>query len=240
LSAKGQIDSAISFFEFALAMDTTILGLEHKNVARDFGHLGTAWALKGNFEIAIPCYERALSIYSTFLSTTHSKPKDLLQKLAIAYQLWGWELLQNKRLDKAVLLFEKAKDYAHKGGHLDLLISCLRDLGNAQKQLGNYLDAVKSLDFGLSKADSLATIFLESEKALPDSIKSSDSCLATRDAMLQRPMIRQLQCHKIGCLYGMGRRKEAKSLTKQLIREATAIKDEVLLQYLKNDGWLKK
>ena len=57
--------------------------------------------------------------------------------------------------------------------------------------------------------------------------------------MLLRPILRQLDFHKITALAALGRKKEAKSLAKQLIPEAIAAKDEEVLHLLKDAGWMR-
>ena len=53
-------------------------------------------------------------------------------------------------------------------------------------------------------------------------------------------VLRRMRYHKVGCLAGLGHKKEAEALAKQVQVEAEAAKDQRTLDDLKNDGWIKE
>lgn len=52
-------------------------------------------------------------------------------------------------------------------------------------------------------------------------------------------LIRCLRYHRLGCLDGLGRKKEAEAEAPALYQEAVAAQDERTAEDLKKDGWVR-
>lgn len=237
---QGQLDKSKECLNMALGIDTLIFGFDHPHVGMFFGSMGTTLRLKGEYEESIRYIEQAYDILSRFCEPWQQPMQTAFRELALSANLRGLQLMQQGNFSKALPHFEKALLNIDSTSNVGFSILCLKNIGSTRKQMGNFQGGLASLDEGVRRADSLSTAFLIAEASLTDSIKSTEKYLSQRDSLLQRPILRQLYYHKIGCLQGIGQSKSAKKLAQELTRMARRAKDEEILQLLKDDGWLKE
>ncbi|MCI0580396.1 MAG: tetratricopeptide repeat protein, partial [Chloroflexi bacterium] len=81
LQAQKDYDGARAAFERALAIDETIFGPDHPNVAVRANNLGRTLQAQGEYEAARATYERALFIFEQKLGPDHPHTQLVCQNL---------------------------------------------------------------------------------------------------------------------------------------------------------------
>ena len=107
-----------------------------------------------------------------------------------------------------------------------------------QKHLQKFEEGLQSLDAGLQKVAQLREELdqLIHEQLTPEML--NDPIMQAKIAELRKlPLIHRMQFHKVGCLKGLNRNKEAKALAKQLWQEGIEAKDTRLLEDLRKEGY---
>ena len=139
------------------------------------------------------------------------------------------QLSGKKEYTEALGYFQKALQNAQKAGDDALLLTCLNNIGSMQKFLKQYEGGLQSLDAGLQKSAQRNREIDQANKGqLTPQVLDNPEVQAT---------LRQMQYHKIGCLKGLKRKKEAKVLAKQLWKESIKANDTRLLEDLKKEGY---
>jgi tetratricopeptide (TPR) repeat protein len=144
----GRYDSAIKFFEKALAIDLETHGPEHPDVATCWNNLGLTWLGKGKVDKAIEYYKKALSSILKTLGPDH-------YHVATGWNNLGDAWRQKGEYDKAIEYLEKALDSNLQAFGPDHPYVAIRwsNLGSAWQDKGEVDKAIeyyeKALDSGL-------------------------------------------------------------------------------------------
>ncbi|HOY19462.1 MAG TPA: tetratricopeptide repeat protein [Haliscomenobacter sp.] len=208
-SSKREYDKAIRYYEKALQIDLKALGEDHPNVATRYHNLGKVWSLKGEYDKAIGYYEKCQAIFDPFLPLTHPNQRITAQNLSSAANYRGMQLFSEKNYQEALTYFQKAFKNAQKASDDAFSLTCLNNMGSMQKHLKQYAEGLQSLDTGLQKAAEMKDLAI----------------------------MRRMQYHKVGCLKGLNRNKEADALAKQLWQEGIESNDTRLLEDLRKEGY---
>ncbi len=123
---KGEVDTAIAYFEKALAIREKSLPADHPDIAISLNNLGVAWRGKGEVDTAIAYHEQALAIRKKSLPADHPAIAASLNNLGNAWDNKG-------EYDKAIAYHEQALAIYKKSlpaDHRDVAAS-LNNLGNA-------------------------------------------------------------------------------------------------------------
>lgn len=210
--SKGEYTKAIEYYKNALQINLSIFGKEHPNIATNYNNLGFAHNAKKEHGKAVKYYDSCLVILSKFFKPTHIYPKGTAKNLSHAAYNKGMELYKEKKYQKAIGYLQKSLENTKMTENILLFLNCLNSIGATQKHLKKYDEGLQSLNEGLQKA--------------------------TRLGVNNPPLIRRMQYHKVGCLKGLKRKKEAKALAEQLWEEGSKANDKRLLEDLKKD-WRK-
>ncbi|MCO6480020.1 MAG: tetratricopeptide repeat protein, partial [Phaeodactylibacter sp.] len=236
--SKGEYDKAIGYYEKALQIDLTAFGGQHPNVATGYNNLGEGWRAKGEYDKAIGYYEKCQAIWNHFFEPTHPYQKTTAQDLSSAANSRGMELFSENKYQEALGYFQKALQNAERAQDDVFSLTCLNNIGSMQKYLQKYEEGLQSLDAGLQKAARInEAIDKEIEEQLtPEMLK--DPKVQNKIAELKNlALTRRMQYHKVGCLKGLERAKEADALARQLWQEGIEANDTRLLEDLRKDGY---
>jgi tetratricopeptide (TPR) repeat protein len=236
--ANGEHDKAIGFYEKALQIDIKIFGENHPSIAVEYNNLGSTWHSKGSYDKAIGYYEKCQKIWSVFLEPDHPKQKMTAQNLSLAANNRGIQLYNDKNYQIALLYFEKGLQNAQKAGDNTFSLTCLNNIGCMQKLLQEYSAALQTLDKGLEEAAQINTQIDKAirEKLTPEMLAKPETQAKIAE-LKNLALIRRMQYHKVGCLKGLKRDKEAETLARQLWQEGIKTKDTSLLEDLKKEGY---
>ena len=207
-------------------------------MATGYNNLGSAWYSKGKYDQAIVYFERSQAIWDRFFEPTHPNQKIIAQNLSKAANGKGMELSGEKKYQEALKYFQKALQNAERAQDDLFSLTCLNNAGSMQKQLEQYEEGLQSLDAGLQKAARIDEAITQAikEQFTPDMLEEPE--VQNQIAELRNPaLIRRLQYHKVGCLKGLNRNKEADALARQLWLEGRKANDTRLLEDLKKDGY---
>ena len=141
----GAYDSAIRYYEQALASDLKTYGEDHPNVARDRNNLGVAYHALGEFDRAIRYFEQALASDLKTYGEAHPNVARDRNNLGSAYQALG-------EVDRAIRYYEQAlaSDLKTVGeDHPNVAID-RNNLGLAYKALGEYPKAIRYYEQALA------------------------------------------------------------------------------------------
>jgi tetratricopeptide (TPR) repeat protein len=94
-------DTAIEFFEKALALVLKTHGPDHSDVATSWSNLGIAWKYKGQYDKAIVYYEKALASHLKSFGLEHPK-------VATCWSNLGGVWANKDDYDKAIDYYQKA------------------------------------------------------------------------------------------------------------------------------------
>ena len=97
----GAYDSAIRYYEQALASDLKTVGEDHPNVARDRNNLGSAYQALGEYKKAIGYYEKALASDLKTYGEDHPNVARDRNNLGSAYDSLG-------EIDRTIRYYEQA------------------------------------------------------------------------------------------------------------------------------------
>jgi tetratricopeptide (TPR) repeat protein len=130
-------DSAISYFEQALAADVKTYGEDHPNVAIRRNNLGLAYHSLGQYEKAIAYYEQALASDVKTYGEDHPNVAIRRSNLGLAYKSLG-------QYEKAIAYHEQAlaSDVKTYGDDHPNVASRRNNLGLAYHSLGQYEKAI--------------------------------------------------------------------------------------------------
>ena len=141
----GAYDSAIRYYEQALASDLKTYGEDHPSVARDRNNLGLAYHAKGEFDRAIRYFEQALASDLKTYGGDHPNVATERNNLGSAYQALG-------ECQKAIGYYEQAlasdlKTYGE--DHPDVAIY-RNNLGSAYHAKGEFDRAIRYFEQALA------------------------------------------------------------------------------------------
>lgn len=230
---KREFNKAIEYFEKALGIDTIALGKNHPNVANGFENLGSAWYSKGEFDSAILFFEKAIVIFREKLEVNHTKTETCAKKLSLVANARGMEYIREMKYAEALPYFQKALKNAKAVNDFSFSLTCLNNIGSSFKFLKHYKEGLSILDEGIRSSEEIANA--ENRELKSPEVQAKIAEMRNTVGMLRIRM----RYHKIGCLFGLGYKKEAEDLAKQVQAEAEAIKDQRTLEDLKRDGWIK-
>ena len=212
--SKGKYNKAIDYYEKALQIDLNAFGDQHPNVAKEYNNLGGAWYSKGKYDKAIDYYEKCQAIWDHFFEPTHPYQKATAQSLSRAADGRGMELFSIIKYQKALGYFLKALKNAQKAEDEAFSVTCHNNIGAMQKYLKLYEEGLQSLNEGLQRAEQI-----------------------TLGELINLALIRRMQYHKVGCLRGLKRDKEAENLAKQLWQDCVKEGDTRNIEDLKKEGY---
>jgi len=236
--SKGAYDKAIGYYERALPSGLKALGDQHPDVAVRYNNLGLAWHSKEAYGKAIGYYEKCQAIWELFFQPTHPYQQNTAQLLAMAANGEGTELFNNKQYQEALVYFQKALENAQKAQEVTLALYSIRNIGAAQQQLQQYEKGLEELNMGLELA---AQLHQEVDRAVQEQLTSeqrNDPEIQAEIAVMKNmETVRLMRYHKVSCLKGLGRDKEADALAEQLWQEAVEADDTPLLEDLRGQGY---
>ncbi|MEM7374840.1 MAG: tetratricopeptide repeat protein [Bacteroidota bacterium] len=142
---KGEYDRAITYYQSALAIDTTALGKNHPSVARDYNSLGSAYYYKGDYDRTITFYQSALSIDTIALGKNHPEVATCYNNLGIAYAYKG-------DYDRAITFYQSALsiDTTALGKNHPRVARDYHNLGSAHYKKGEYDRAITYFQLALA------------------------------------------------------------------------------------------
>ncbi len=237
-NSKGAYDKAIDYFEKALQIYLKVFGENHPNVAIQYNNLGEVWRAKGGYDKAIEYYEKCQAIYDRFFPPTHPDQKSVAENLSGVANSRGMELYSEKNFQQALGYFQKALKNAQRAQDGVFSLACLNNMGSMQKHLKKYEEALQSLDEGLQIAAQLnRELDQEIKKQLtPEKLNQPEVQVKIAERK-NLTLIRRMQYHKVGCLKGLKKEKEANMLAKQLWQEGSEATDTRLLEDLRKEGY---
>lgn len=238
--SKEEYDKAIACYQQSLNIDSTMFGNKNLDVARDFNSLGYVWNAIGNYNRAIDSYQKSLDIFRGLVGEDSMNIIVTAQALAYAANAHGTKLFKEKEYAAAIPYFKIALENAEVAEDLSFSITCLNNIGSSNKNLGNFVDGLSALEKGIARGEELAQIIDEQLKAYPAEQLNTPEVQDKIAELKNTPVILRMRYHKIGCLAGLSRNKEAEVLAKQVWKDAVAAKDMRTLDDLKKDGWIKE
>jgi tetratricopeptide (TPR) repeat protein len=238
-SKMGNYREAQDYFEKTIRIDTIVYGYLSEVTVTDLSNLAECMQLQNNKYLAVSFFHSALSVSTKIAEPTSPTLRELGKKLALVSFELEQELLGLKKLNEANSLLIAALNALDSTDNISLSVACLLEIGILNQLLGDNLNALKSIEDGLSRIKQLTFDFYTTEPTLPDSVTQSPNYQDTRDSMQLGPLSRTLRLHRIQCLQALGHHKEAKAAAKTLITDALAAKDEIVIADLRKDGWLK-
>jgi tetratricopeptide (TPR) repeat protein len=237
MTSIGNHREAISCLEKAIAIDTVFFGMMHPNVGVFLMNLATALEKAGDNERSIDYAKQSIPILKAFYPEGSGEIQNALRTLILSSHHRGKQLSQIRQYKQALGYFEQALNNASQMHDKIWEIKSLSEIGEVQKSLGNYVQAMESLDQGILKVDSIVTDLLAAESPRADSPKTNSEDQPQKDSLLHNPVFLKLRYQKIQCLVEIGNNKEAKKLTRELIHRSRDAKDEEMLLLVKNSGW---
>ncbi len=246
--SKGEYDKAIEYYVKALQIDLKVLRENHPNVATEYNNLGSAWQKKGEYDQAIGYFEKALQIFLKAFGENHPN-------VAAPYNNLGSAWCSKGEYDKSIGYHEKAlqielnvfgENHPNLARDYNNLGSAWASKGEYDKAIGYFEKALQILltEFGENHPNvailynSLGKVWKqkgEFNKALQVLDKGLE--LASQAEQKDLTLIRRMQCHKVGCLKGRKRNKEAKTLARQIWQESIQANDTRILEDLKKEGY---
>lgn len=237
-SSRGEYVKAIEYCEKALKIYIEMVGTEHPDVAGVFINLGQIWESKMKFDKAIEYYKQSQKILYQFFEPEHPTYILVTKSLSRASQSRGLELFKEKKYNDALLYYQEALQNAKIIEDIDLYYSSINNIGSAQKHLKEYEAGLQYLDEGLIKATQLNNeIDQEIKKQFPQELINVPEVQEKIAEIKKLSLIRRMQFHKIGCLKGLKRRKDADVLAQHLWYDCIKAKDLQLLKDLKDEGY---
>ena len=137
LNELGNPQEAIEYYEKALAIDQTVYGENHPEVAVVLNNMGTAFEEIGDYRKAIRYYRKSLAINYSEHGLEHSK-------VALQLNNIGSALYKRKRINKAISCFESALTIGKKFNLEDQSQNCLELASILNKLLNNLGAAYKA------------------------------------------------------------------------------------------------
>ena len=107
LLAAGDVGSARSWLEHALAIRERALGSEHPDTATSLGNLGWLLTTQGELAGARRLYERALTVRERLLGADHCRTAETLNDLALLLLTQGEPAAARPLLDRALAIRER-------------------------------------------------------------------------------------------------------------------------------------
>ncbi|MDX1907393.1 MAG: tetratricopeptide repeat protein [Bacteroidia bacterium] len=236
--SKGEYDKAIGYFDKALQINVKAFGENHPDVATGYYNLGSAWYSKGEYDKAIDYYEKCQAILDLFFESTHPYQKTTTQSLSRATNSRGMELYSEKNYQAALGYFQKAFKNAQRAEDDAFSLTCLNNIGSMYKNLQQYEAGLQNLEAGLQLAAQInQTLDQQIKEQVTPEMLANPEVQAKIAELKNLALIRRMKYHKVGCLIGLKRSKEAKALARQLWREGLETNDTRLLEDLKRDGY---
>ncbi|WP_430410265.1 tetratricopeptide repeat protein [Kordia sp.] len=207
--SKGEYDKAINNYKKALATDSVNLGNKHIKTAFNYHNLGISYDSLKIYEKAIKSYEKEEKILSYHFDLRHPYRLDSNKNLIKTLYSNGMEFLDKKEYKKALLNLLKALEKSELLKDNTISLFCLNSIGAIYKHLKEYENGLFYINVGIEKS-----------KQLKNNIV----------------LIRMIY-HKIGCLKGLGRKKKADEIAKELWKVLIQINDQRTLKDLKREGY---
>ncbi|XP_069556867.1 tetratricopeptide repeat protein 28 isoform X1 [Brachyistius frenatus] len=192
----GVFEEAIGYFEQQLAMLQQLSGTESMlDRGRAYGNLADCYDALGDYEEAIECYEKYLTVAQ---SLNHVQDQEKAYRgLGNAHRSMG-------NLQQALVCFEKRLVVAHElGGEGGGKAQAYGELGTLHSQLGNYEQALSCLEHHLSIARTAGDKSLEAEAS--DALGGVYQLMADNETALQWHQRALDISEQSGCVRSQGR-----------------------------------
>ncbi|MEO1385045.1 MAG: tetratricopeptide repeat protein, partial [Bacteroidota bacterium] len=236
--SKGDYGRAIELYEKALAIDTTVYGLQHPTVATQYNNLGSAYKALGAYGRAIAYFRKALIIFESFLPPLHPNLRVVRQNLSRPANAYGMQFYQEQKWDRAGHYFQMGLSATLAAGDSSFAVTCLNNLGSSQKHMERHDSAQYHLEWGIDLAERLDARTMMEVRQWPDSILNHPDFPAyLNQSLLHTAVLRRLYFHKASTLWRMGRQKEATPIFKELWEGALKREDERLIKEIKTEGY---
>jgi tetratricopeptide (TPR) repeat protein len=239
LHQYGKLEEAISYLSKSNSIDSVLFGEHSIQCGSNSFVLARCFADSRKFELAIQHCQKALSIMRFTEGMPESQLLLVRTQIAKLKAAWARELSKTNDFEKSSQLAEEAVEEAAALGDGPTAIQAMITIGINEKSAQQYQEAFQTFEETRQHAQNFAKAFQQSEESLPDSIKTAPSYIAARDSMLMLPFLKEIRFHKIACLEALSCRKEARSLQRQVIREAKAEDNALILELLRQEGRLK-
>ena len=142
-SSKGEHDKALEYYQQGLEIRLKNLGNMHPEVGKSYNQIGFSWHNKGEYDKALEYYQQGLDIR---LKTYGNQHPDV----AKSYYSIGMANYNKGELDKALEFYQLCLDVQIKinGSHHPDVATYLLYIGDCQKEMQLYQEAIKSLKQG--------------------------------------------------------------------------------------------
>jgi tetratricopeptide (TPR) repeat protein len=236
--SKGEYDKAIDYYEKALQINMKAFGENHPEVATNYNNLGGAWKAKGEYDKAIDYYKKCQAIWDLFFEPTHPYQKTVAKNLSLAASSRGMELFSKEKYREALGYFQRALENAQKANDAVFSLTCLSNIGSSQKYLQQYEEGLQNLDAGFQLAAQInqAIDQIIKEQLTPEMLNQPE-VQAEIAELRNLSLIRRMRYHKVGCLKGLKRDKEADALAKQLWEDCVKEGDTRNIEDLRKEGY---
>jgi tetratricopeptide (TPR) repeat protein len=142
-NSKGEYDKALEYHHQCLDIRLKTLGDQHPEVVNSYNNIGVVWDNKGEYDKALEYYQQSLDVR---LKTYGNQHLDV----ANSYYSIGMANYNKGELDKALEFYQLCLDVQIKinGSHHTDVATYLLYIGDCQKELQLYHEAIKSLKQG--------------------------------------------------------------------------------------------
>lgn len=231
-----KFDLASLYFERIVQMASNQSNRNQLGIASISLQLGYCYANQARWEESIEKLQVALNIMHQIAEVSAERKFFVRSQIAKLKSVWSQQLLQSKDHAKSMKLAEEAIEEAAQLGDMVTAMKAMVTVGLNEKATNQHKDAFETLEGARQQAVAFAAAFEAMEDSLPDSVKTSPAYIASRDTMLMIPFLKEIRAHKISCLESLNRHKEARSLERQVIREARKSSDAYILNILRQEG----
>lgn len=225
------IDEGIRYLEEAMPVLQQSFDENHPNMAIYYNNLGILFEMKMDFDNAISNYHKSADIFNNCLGRKHGYTKAPRNNLARLANDIGMDYYSKKEYATAITWFENGLNITFETQDTTTQISLFNNLGAMYKCLGQYEPGLQLLEKGILLAEG------QDEKTLLD-LKNINRIMGPKfdkyiDNQLNTYWIVRMNYHRIGCLIGLQRIPEAKSLYPETLAQAKKIKDTQTITDLK-------
>ena len=170
-----QHDQALAIYQRALAIDTTVHGRNHPNVATRLNNIALVLEAKGDYAGALEKYEEALKIVQSFHGQSHPYVAATLNNIAGVLEAKGDYAGALEKYEEALKIDESyfGRNHPNVARELNNIAGVLRAKGDYAGALAKYEEALKIFIYYFGPEHPNTKTVAENLQALKDSLNKT-------------------------------------------------------------------